>query len=264
MSARKLLLGLLVGSLFVVGCATKVDVAQTDPVLRSQLALRQPMALTGVTVHRALDGRLAPADADEADQALYRAFLQARPDLPVIPVPAVDGRLSPGLLDSLRQEAAGRGQARPVTVRTAGEELLDSSLMVSVQLVSDNTRTVLPSEREVQQPEEDAGADIQTAGPVDWSKSVLTERQIGVVMYLHDLRTGEMVWEARATTRDRQRYEYDDAMGDDTAVYVRDRLQQADQPETITRGGAALKVPDLIDLLEAALTELVARLPRDV
>ena len=43
--------------------------------------------------------------------------------------------------------------------------------------------------------------------------------------------------------------------------YLQERLATDDAPAYLSRGGDALKAPDLIDLLQTAFTKLVGRLP---
>jgi hypothetical protein len=250
----------LITSGLMVGCATRVEVAETDPDVAARLMDGRPFALGGVVAAASLEGRLTADDAMAADQALYRAFLSERPELTVLPVPAVDGRLADGTLDELEATFARRGRLLPGELVPHAPVFEDGAFLVMVQITSDNVRTILPGERSGLPPDR-GGAQGVPEDEEDWTQSVLTEREVGTAIRVFDVADGALVFEATATTRDRQRYEYEDAIGDDTAVYVRDRLRRADDLRRLSRGGEALQVPDLIDLLEAALVELVGRLP---
>ncbi|MBD3221684.1 hypothetical protein GF314_10620 [bacterium] len=250
----------LILSGLMFGCATRVEVAETDPAVVARLMDGRPFALGGVVAAAHLDGRLTDEDATAADQALYRAFLSERPDLTVLPVPAVEGRLADGTLAGLEAAFARRGRLLPGELVPHAPAFEGGAFLTMVQITSDNVRTILPGERSGLPPDR-GGAEGVPEEQEDWTRTVLTEREIGTAIRVFDVTDGALVWEATATTRDRQRYQYEDAIGDDTAVYVRDRLRQADELQTLSRGGDALQVPDLIDLLENALVELVRRLP---
>ncbi|MEZ4386240.1 MAG: hypothetical protein R3D98_01430 [Candidatus Krumholzibacteriia bacterium] len=260
MLLRRSCLALLAAALISCGgCATRVNLAATAPSFADDLAAHPQFALGGVVVGATVGGRLAPADADDADQALYRAFLGERPDLVVWPTPAVDGRLAPGQLDSLRHEYAALGRLRPDQVQPLAAGLEGMRFLVLVRITADQIRSIMPAEptRHDQRP----GAEGVPENSEAWGQPVRTERQVALTLQVFDLADGAMVWEAAAESRDRRHYAYADPLSDQD-TYVRDRLAGADDPPTVSREGVYLQTPDLVALLEQALAEAVQRLPR--
>ncbi len=261
MSARltSLLPLLLVAAMLSAGCATKVKLADTDPDFAGHLAEQPRLALAGVVAGATLEARLAPTDAEDADDALYRAFLGQRPDLTVWPRPAVDGRLSPGQLDSLRHEYAALGRLRPDQVRALATGLSDMRFLALARITADQTRSIAPAEQRRRR--DVPGAEGVPEDGDAWDMPVRTERSIGLTLQVFDLTSGAMVWQADAESRARQQYAYDNALSDQD-TYVRDRLADAEGTPTLSREGVFLQTPDLIALLEQALAETVQRLPR--
>lgn len=245
-------------TLAAAGCATRVTLSEVDPTFARQLAASPQVALGGVVVGSSLEARLSAADADAADDALYRAFISQRPDLKVWPRPAIDGRLEPGQLDSLRHDYAAVGRLRPEPLRALAPGLGDVRFLALVRLDADQVRTVTPVEGV-------RGRDVPGAEGVPedgerWGTPVSTERRVALTLQVFDLVDGAMVWEAAAESRARQRYAYRDALSED-ATYVRDRLREDPGPSELSREGVYLQTPDLIELLDQALSSAVARMP---
>jgi len=246
-------------ALVVAGCATRVTLSEVDPTFARELSASPHLALGGMVAGASLEARLAPDDAEAADDALYRAFITQRPDLKVWPRPAIDGRLEPGQLDSLRHDYATVGRLRPEQLQAAAPGLGDVRFLALVRLDADQVRTVAPVEGV-------RGRDVPGAEGVPedgerWGTPVSTERRVALTLQVFDLVDGTMVWEAAAESRARQRYAYRDALSED-ATYVRDRLRDDAGPSELSREGVYLQTPDLIELLDSALASAVSRLPR--
>ena len=261
MRCQLFICGLLASLLLTAGCSTRVHDVATDPAFTAAIAENPALALGGVVTGPTLEMRLAADDAEDADAALYRAFLTKRPDLTVITTAAVDGRLDRDHLAGLREEYARLGRLRRDQLATVAEVLPEVRFLVLARLTSDRTRTITPEDRGIDP--DRAGAEGVPEDTEDWSSLVLTEREIGVTLQFFDVRTGRIAWEAEATTRERQHYAYEDVLAEDAVSYVRDRLADREDVPTVPRDGVFLRVPDLVEMLETALVELVDRLPAD-
>jgi len=245
--------------LLLTGCATKVQLTDTDPDFAAELAGQPAVALAGVVVAATTSGELSADDAVVADETMYSAFLSQRPDLTVWPRPAVDGRLEPGALDSLRAEYAQLGRLRPDQVRSLAPFLADSRFLALARITGDQVRTVTTTDQDRGglRPGAEGVPERDEDG---WSRPVRTERRLELTVQIFDLRDGRMVWDAEASSRERQQYAYEDALGED-ATYVRDRLAEDSDEPNLSRDGVYLQTPDLMVLLERALTKVVQKLP---
>jgi hypothetical protein len=257
MSSYRSTLAVLALIVMAAGCATKVETAATDPDFAAGLAAHPRVALGGVVAADLLQRQLAPADREDADLAMYRAFLGSRPDLTVWPPEAVDGRLAPGQIDSLRAEYAIHGRLRPERVVALSDPLDGARYLMLARITADQIRSIVPTPET--NPSHVAG-DQERSGE-HWDSGVSTERRVTIELHVYDLESGTLAWQADAQSRARQLYAYEDQLATD-GTYVRDRLADADQAPTLSRDGEFLQTPDLIDLLEEALSETVQRLPR--
>lgn len=253
------LAALILMSSLLCGCATKVKLADTDPGFAAALSADPNLALGGVVVSEQVLGELAPDDAVMADEVVFRAFLQHRPDLTVWPREAVDGRLEPDQLEAVRGQATAAGPLPVEAVRAMGEVLQGSRYFVMTRITADQVRTVTEGPTQDRDGFRPGAEGVPEDGGA-WSNPVITERRLELSVDIYDLRDGRSVWQAEASSRARQHYEYEDALRDD-ATYVKDRLAAEDDEPTLSRTGVYLKTPDLMDLLEQALTKVVQQLP---
>ena len=253
LAATALLLGLL-----FVGCATKVELADTDPSFADGLAAAGIVGLGDVTVAPQVGGVLAPDDAVDAGEAFYRAFLGNRPDLVIWPRPTVVLHAGEAPLAELAAQYGRYGRLRADHLETLAAPLEDCRYLALARLTEDVTRshsqrqdTMNPEARVDGVPEHDSA----------WSNTVTTERTIKITMEIFDLATRTSVWKAEAESSDRQRYAYEEVLERDGTTYLKDRLAADGDAAVIPRRGQSLDSPDLIDLMEQALGELVQRLP---
>jgi len=249
---------LLLIAIASVGCANRVKLAETDAAFAARLASAGSLALGGVTVATALDAEFAPEDAPDADDALYRAFLTARPDLVVWPAPAVGRRAGADTLAAVVAEFASYGRLRPDQVTPLAGALAECRFLVIARL-SEDAISSNAQRQDLADPE--ARAEGLPEHRISLPPTVLTERAITVALAIFDLADGSTVWQGESRSRDRARYEYRDELGSEGTAYLQERLAAAGGPRRLSRRGDFLKAPDLIDLIEQALTALVKRLP---
>lgn len=249
-----------IGVSLLAGCATKVELVATDPGFSARLAGAPLVALGGVSIAPMVAAKLTDADASDADEALYRAFLKQGRGLQIWPRGVVDGRLEPGALAALVDEYGRLGRLRPDQVVPLGPSFDDCRFFALARLTYDRTRTLAP-ERDTG--DSDSHADGVPERGDNWNRSVLTQREIGVTLEVFDVETGASVWRADATSREQQRYEYENPLANGGTDYVRDRLQDSSKEDTLAREGTYLRSPDVVVLMEQAFGELARRLPLD-
>ncbi len=248
-------------TLLVAGCSTRVrTTGEASPGLADDLAGGVRVALGGVVVAPQLGATLAPADRQDAEAALYRAVLTARPDLQVWPVPAVVGATDPDALAALRASYAERGVPAPTLVAAVAADLGQPGYLALARLLDDQVRSHA-QRQDAQNPE--ARAEGLPEHDSAWATTVSVEREITIELTLVDLGTGQIAWQGSADARDRQRYAYEDPLGGDPVAWVKDRLAAAAaaEPRHLSRRGDSLQRPDLVALVEQGLTGLVERLP---
>jgi len=240
------------------GCASKVRRTETDQAFPHDFARVGRVALGGVVPATTLDAVFAPDDAQDADDALYRAFLAARPDLVIWSAPATSERAGADTLGTVATEYARYGRLRADQLAPLRVPLAENRFLVLARLTSDAI-----SSHSVNQDQADpeARAEGLPEHSSAWPSTVTTERTVEVSLDVFDLATGGHAWHGEVRTRDRERYEYRDELEQDGAAYLQERLAAADAPHLLARRGDYLKAPDLVDLIEQALTELVGRLP---
>ncbi len=253
------LIGLM--ALSATGCSTRVrTTGEAAPGLADDLAGGVRVALAGVVVAPRLGATLSPADRQDAEAALYRAVLSARPDLRVWPVPVVAGGTDPGALEALLGSHAERGVPARALVAAVAADLGQPGYLALGRLLDDQVRSHA-QRQDAQNPE--ARAEGQPEHGSAWATTVSVEREISVELTLVDLGSGQVAWQGSADARDRQRYAYEDPLGGDPAAWVQDRLAAAEaaEPQHLSRRGDALRRPDLVELIAQGFTGLVERLP---
>lgn len=239
------------------GCATRVKVQQADPALARLLAEQPLVALGGVAVAPTLGATFAPQDAQDAEDALLRAFLAGRPELVAWPAGVVADRVGHDVLQALADEYGRVGRLRPDQMVGLQGSLAGGRLLALARLTNDQLRS-----RTVGQdgfdPARTSSADDHRS---PWAMSVTTERTATVTLELFDLATGRSVWCGEATARDQERYQYEDPLQRDPDRYLQESLAATGEPAHLDRRGTYLKLPDLVALIEQALLGLVQRLP---
>jgi hypothetical protein len=239
--------------LLLGGCATRVKVLDHDPDAGRLLAASPLVAIGGVTVAPGMGGVLAPADAEDAAAALYRAFLSARPELAVWPLPRLQQPPGGDVLAVLAEEYGRLGRLRPDQVRALGDLLAGCRFLALGRLVDDDVRSRIAS-AEAPPPATGSGTDGSLA------TTVSTERRTTVTLELFDLATGGSLWLGRAEARDRQRYRYEDRLQRDPVGYLQQHLESAAEPPVLQRRGEYLELPDLVVLMEQAFAAVLERL----
>lgn len=240
------------------GCATKVKVVAADPALAGQLGATPIVAVGPVTVAPAVGAMLAPADAADAATALQRALLAARPDLEVWPLAAVEERCAAGELERLAGEYGRLGRLRADQLAPLAEALAGCRLLALARVIEDDVRSIT---QRLDTPEP-AARPIESGEPGGFANlSVSTERRVTVALEIFDLVAGRSLWRAEAQARERERYRYEDRLRRDPTGYVQQRLAASDSPVLLDRRGEYLQLPDLIALMQQALTAMAERLP---
>lgn len=251
----RLRLVLLVSLALLAGCSTRVKVINTDPEFARRLAAADIVALGGVTVAPMIGAELAPADAFAAAEALFRAFLSGRPDLAAWPAPTVGEKLGDDVLSVLLAEYGRLGRLRVDQLLPLAEPLHGCRFLALARLTDDAIRSQVLDQ-------DGFDPNRPTAEhPRPLTQSVTTERAVTVTLEIFDLASGRSVWQGEARARERERYRYQDRLQREPSAYLQERLAAADSPRYLPRQGEFLQMPDLIDLLEQALSGLVQRLP---
>jgi hypothetical protein len=239
------------------GCSTRVHDVGGDADLGDRLVAGTAVAVVGVTTGPDAGGGFAPDDARDAADALYGALLAGRPDLTVWHPAVAAGLAGADTLASLVAEYGRLGRWRPETVRALAVPLEGCAFLAVGRLTSDRIGSnamrrdsMNPEARAEGQPEHDSA----------WAATVNVQRDVQVTLELIDLASGRSVWRADASSRAKQLYQYD-ASGIGDVTDMQTRLGEADGPVYLSRGGEALKAPDLVDLMRQALTEAAGRLP---
>jgi len=242
----------------VAACSTRVDEAETAPDFAADLAAGPSVALAPVTVAPAVGGVLAGADQADADDALYAAFLAAAPGLEVWQEPTVRSLVGDEELNALSDQYSRFGRLRPDQVRPLAAPLAGCRFLALARLLEEEVRTHAQNQT-ASDPEARSEGLAEHGRP--WTSIVSVEREVRVGLEIFELASGESVWRSEATSRHKQLYEYAEGMGDDPAQYIHQRIERANGPDHLSRGGEALQLPDLVDLLRRAFTGLVDRLP---
>jgi hypothetical protein len=245
-------------ALALAGCATRVKMADKDldPRFTADFATTMGVALAGVTVAPPVGAILAPADAADAEEALYRAFLGGRPDLQTWSVPTVTDLAGQETIAALQDQYGRFGRLRadhlqPLATALEGNRYLAVARLLADEISSSSLKT------DPQDPE--ARIEGRAEHENVWETTVTTERAVTVSLEIFDLARGLSVWRAEARSRGRMRYEYE--APSTGAADLQERLASAAEVRYLEREGGALKVPDLVQLMETALGELVGRLP---
>lgn len=249
---------ILTAALALGGCATRVKVAASDPALAAGLAAVPVIAVGGVAVAPQVGGVLADDDAEAAAAAFHRAFLDARPDLEVWPLPRVQALAGRESLTDLMAEYGRLGRLRPDQLRPLAEPLGACRLLAVARLTADEVRSLSP---QGQRPAAAAGSGAADDQGGLALTTVSTERRVTVTLEIFDLLRGSSLWQAEASARKRDRYSYEDRLRRDPGGYIQQRLAAATEPATLERRGEYLQLPDLVDLLEQALAAMMRRLP---
>ena len=241
----------------LAGCATRVRETGAASDVSSRLAARPVVATVAVATAPTAGGQLAPADRADAADALYGALLAGRPELTVWHPSVVGGLAGADTLAALATQYGRLGRLRPEDVRGLAAALDGCGFLALGRLTTDRIGsnalrqdTMNPEARAAGQPEHDSA----------WAATVNVQRDVTVTLELFDLATGESVWRAEASSRAKRLYEYDASSVADVSG-MQQRLAGDDQTGYLSRGGEALRAPDLIDLLRQAFTGLAARLP---
>ena len=239
------------------GCATRVHDAGGDADLDARLVAGTAVAAVAVATGPDAGGRFSPDDARDAADALYGALLAGRPDLTVWHPSVVADLAGTDTLASLVTQYGRLGRWRPESVQgLAGA--LDGCAFLAVGRLTGDRLGSNAVRRDAMNPE--ARAEGQPEHDSAWAATVNVQRDVQVTLELFDLATGRSVWRAEASSRAKSLYEYD-ASGIADVADMQQRLEQADGPAYLSRGGESLKAPDLVDLLRQALTEAAGRLP---
>lgn len=240
------------------GCATRVKVTGSDPQLARSLRESPLISIGGVTVAPTVNGILSPDDARDAAHAVQRAFLSTRPEIEIWPLDAVRPRLGAAALARLVHEYGLLGHLRPDDLTPLADNLNGCRLLAMVRLTADEVHSKT-MHTEAPAPLPGSSAHAETGGPV--TPTVSTERKVTVTLEIFDVATGRSVWRAQAHARDHERYRYEDRLRSDPVGYVQQRLATSQSPVHLDRRGAYLKLPDLVELIEQAVSAAAQRLP---
>ena len=251
-------LTILIALLAVAACSTKVRDVEAAPDFDAQLAATPVVGIGDVTVAVTMDAVLAPPDSLDAVEVLYRSFLTSPGRLDIWHPTTISDLAGAESLHTLALEYARYGRLRPDQVQPLAAPLSGCRFLAFGRLTDDqiesNTQhsdALNPQDRVEGTPERYSS----------WAAVVSVERKITVTLEIFDLTSGESVWRGEAEAKDRQLYEYEDTSVRTSNEYLQERLATDDAPAYLSRGGDALKAPDLIDLMQTAFTKLVGRLP---
>ncbi len=241
--------------LLVAGCSTKVKLADQDPAFADAMMSAQEMALGGVTAAPDV-GVFDPVDLADAEDALFGAFMSKRGHLEVWPQRRTADQLGDEVLADLVRKYKATGRLNYTELQKLEPTMASCRYLVFARLTEDDiaSDTTTGELRD----QEARAAGVPEHGDT-WNSMVTTTRRIKVTLDVFDLTTGFSVWNAEASTKGRESYEYEAPAA--SADAIQKSLANSSAIPVIQRHGGALRGADLIKLMTTAFGELVQRLP---
>jgi len=241
--------------LLAAGCSTKVKLADQDPAFADAMMSAQEIALGGVTAAPTV-GVFDPVDLADAEDALFGAFMSLRGNLEIWPQGRTADQLGSETLADLAGQYTATGRLNFQELQKLEPVLAPCRYLAFSRLTDDEIASDTQTSGLMDQEARAAG--VPEHGDTG-SSLVSTTRRIRVTLEIYDLTTGFSVWNAEASTKGRESYEYEAPAA--SADAIQKNLADTSDDLVIQRHGGALRGADLIKLMATAFGELVQRLP---
>ncbi len=232
------------------GCGAEVKDVVRDPGFAATQLESGRIVVGGVT--SALS-RLSPDDREAFAEALFRAFLVARPDLVVWPAANLGDAIGPEAHVALLDEARLSHRLPPERVRAVGAELPGVSYLVLARIERDD----------VERPSTHGSADLDAAPQGSYQSTLQQEmkskRTLEVALTVYDLVEGRAVWIGSAADAKTNSYGFAEST---TGVTPPDLSGALDASRaTPSSRDDSRAAPDLVDMIQDVCAELVGSLP---
>lgn len=239
----------------LAGCGVKVKVQESTPALGRALDDGAIVAVVGVAASPAA-GRLLPADAAAAADALYASLLEGMPGLAAWAAPVTAEALGGGVADSLLGDYGRLGGLPAAEVTRLRDRLPAVSYLVLARVKADAIEMSVVAADRIDAEARAEGLP-QNTNPL--AQSVTTRRHTTIELEFVDLRSGESAWRGAADVDDFVRYEYERPTVDPLAPST---LPRPGEPPIISRDGGTVRAPDLIGVVAKGCGSLIRELTK--